>query len=35
VAPGDAVWIPTGSRHALTNTGNGDCVILVVAAPAW
>jgi len=35
VAPGDAVWIPTGSRHGLTNTGNEDCIILVVAAPAW
>jgi mannose-6-phosphate isomerase-like protein (cupin superfamily) len=35
VVPGDAIWIPTGSRHALTNTGNEDCIILVVAAPAW
>jgi mannose-6-phosphate isomerase-like protein (cupin superfamily) len=35
VVAGDAIWIPTGSRHGLANTGNGDRVILVVAAPAW
>ena len=35
VVPGDAIWIPTGSRHALTNTGNDDCLLLVVASPAW
>lgn len=35
VVPGDAIWIPTGSRHALTNTGNEDCTLLVVASPAW
>jgi mannose-6-phosphate isomerase-like protein (cupin superfamily) len=35
VVQGDAVWIPTGSSHGLANTGNEDCVILVVAAPAW
>ena len=35
VVPGDAIWLPTGSRHGLSNTGNEDCVILVVAAPAW
>jgi mannose-6-phosphate isomerase-like protein (cupin superfamily) len=35
VVPGDAIWIPTGSRHALSNTGKDDCIILVVAAPAW
>jgi mannose-6-phosphate isomerase-like protein (cupin superfamily) len=34
VVPGDAIWIPTGSRHGLANTGNEDCVILVVAAPS-
>jgi mannose-6-phosphate isomerase-like protein (cupin superfamily) len=33
VVQGDAVWIPTGSRHGLANTGNEDCVLLVVAAP--
>ena len=35
VGPGDATWIPTGSRHALMNNGREDCVVLVVAAPAW
>ena len=35
VVPGDAIWIPTGSRHGLSNTGTDDCVILVVASPAW
>ena len=34
VVPGDAIWLPTGSRHGLTNTGNEDCVLLVVASPA-
>jgi mannose-6-phosphate isomerase-like protein (cupin superfamily) len=33
VKPGDAIWIPTGSSHALTNSGKEDCVILVVASP--
>ena len=35
VVPGDAIWIPTGSRHGLVNTGHEDCVILVVASPTW
>jgi len=35
VKPGDATWIPTGSSHALTNSGTEDCVVLVVASPAW
>lgn len=35
VKPGDAVWVPTGSSHALLNNGKEDCVILVVASPAW
>lgn len=34
VGPGDAVWIPTGARHSLHNSGDKDCVILVVAAPS-
>ena len=34
VGPGDAIWIPVGSPHSLTNTGEEDCVILVVASPA-
>ena len=33
VGPGDAVWIPSGASHALLNTGTGDCIVLVVAAP--
>ena len=35
VKPGDAVWIPVGSSHALLNNGDEDCVVLVVASPAW
>ena len=35
IKPGDAVWIPVGSSHALLNNGEEDCVILVVASPAW
>jgi len=33
VGPGDAIWLPTGSRHGLSNSGQGDCIILVVASP--
>lgn len=33
VKPGDAVWIPTGSLHQLTNTGEEPLVILVPASP--
>ena len=32
VGPGDATWIPVGSRHSLLNNGEEDCVILVVAS---
>ena len=35
VGPGDAIWIPAGSSHALLNNGQEDLVILVVASPAW
>ena len=35
VKPGDAVWIPTGASHALLNDGEEDCIVLVVASPAW
>jgi len=35
VNPGDAIWIPTGSRHSLFNNGEKDITILVVASPAW
>ena len=34
VKPGDAVWVPTGSSHALLNDGEEDCLILVVASKA-
>ena len=33
VGPGDAIWIPTGSWHGLTNSGEKDCIIIVVASP--
>ena len=35
VGPGDAVWVPAGSGHSLTNSGTEVCVILVVASPNW
>ena len=35
VGPGDATWIPAGSSHSLLNNGKEDCIILVVASPAW
>ena len=35
VKPGDAIWIPAGSEHHLINSGEGDCLILVVASPHW
>ena len=35
VGPGDAIWITVGSRHGLLNNGEEECVILVVASPAW
>lgn len=33
LGPGDATWIPVGSRHSLFNNGQEECVILVVASP--
>jgi mannose-6-phosphate isomerase-like protein (cupin superfamily) len=33
VSPGDAVWIPAGSPHGLTNSGDTELFILVVASP--
>ncbi|HBF42307.1 MAG TPA: cupin domain-containing protein [Desulfobacteraceae bacterium] len=33
VGPGDATWIPVGSRHSLLNNGKEECVILVIASP--
>lgn len=35
VGPGDAVWIPAGSIHALLNDADNECTILVIASPAW
>ena len=35
VEPGDATWIPVGSSHSLLNNGKEDCIILVIASPAW
>ncbi|MEE9420730.1 MAG: cupin domain-containing protein [Desulfatiglandaceae bacterium] len=35
VGPGDAVWIPVGTSHALANNTQEECTILVVASPAW
>jgi mannose-6-phosphate isomerase-like protein (cupin superfamily) len=32
VAAGDAIWIPTGDRHSLKNTGSETMAIMVVAA---
>ena len=32
VGPGDATWIPVGSRHSLFNNGQEDCLSLVVAS---
>jgi len=33
VNTGDAVWIPKGVLHGLSNTGDRDLYILVVASP--
>lgn len=35
VGPGDAVYIPRGSRHTLTNTGATMMRILLVCGPAY
>ena len=32
VRAGDAIWVPCGSVHSLTNYGEEDCVSLVMAA---
>jgi quercetin dioxygenase-like cupin family protein len=32
VTAGDAIWLPRGVSHSLTNDGDEDCVILVAAA---
>ena len=33
VKTGDAIWIPAGSSHALSNSGQDHLYILVVASP--
>jgi mannose-6-phosphate isomerase-like protein (cupin superfamily) len=35
VRPGDATWIPAGSAHSLTNSSEGNLLILVVASSNW
>jgi mannose-6-phosphate isomerase-like protein (cupin superfamily) len=35
VGAGDAVYIPRGSRHTLTNTGAEEMKILLVCGPAF
>jgi mannose-6-phosphate isomerase-like protein (cupin superfamily) len=35
VKRGDAVWIPAGAEHSLTNTGEEGSVVLVIASPEW
>ncbi len=35
VKTGDAIWLPTGSLHALRNSGKQELVILVVASPVY
>ena len=34
VKPGDAIWIPQGAAHSLTNNTENKCHILVIAAYA-
>jgi mannose-6-phosphate isomerase-like protein (cupin superfamily) len=34
VKPGDAIWIPPGAEHSLSNTGEEGSVILAIASPA-
>ncbi len=35
VRSGDAIYIPRGAKHSLTNTGNADMIILLVCGPAY
>lgn len=35
VVPGDAVWVPAGSPHALTNSGDDILFIMVIASSNW
>ena len=32
VKPGDAIWVPQGAAHSLSNNTENDCHVLVVAA---
>lgn len=32
VKAGDTTWIPCGASHSLENTGDKDCIVLVIAA---
>lgn len=35
VGPGDAIYIPRGSRHTLANTGSEPIKLLLVCGPAF
>ena len=35
VGPGDAILIPPGSWHQITNTGDGDLRFLCSCSPPW
>lgn len=35
VSAGDAILIPPGARHRITNTGPGDLRFLCTCAPPW
>ena len=35
VGPGDAIYIPRGSRHTLENTSGEDIKLLLVCGPAF
>ncbi len=35
VVPGDAVLIPPGARHQITNTGIGHLTFLCTCSPPW
>lgn len=35
VTAGDAILIPVGTRHQITNTGDGDLTFLCTCSPPW
>lgn len=35
VTAGDAILIPVGTRHQITNTGTGDLTFLCTCSPPW